>query len=124
MSELLEHYRRNLRSIQGEQRGDIVLHCGNGHTLQMFFVDSGALPPNTFDAEMKTGTAHARFAMYPHYVDLVRNEGPCRVSFNRGPSFACKAAWRSREKTTRVKKLVPVSINGSVCDLGGLAGRA
>ncbi|AXK40107.1 hypothetical protein [Crenobacter cavernae] len=91
MSEILEHYRVNLYSIGGKQEGKIVLHCGNGHTLNLVFVDStGALPPNTFDVSSKTGTAHASFVMYQHYLDLVRNEGPCRVSFIDGavsPSF-------------------------------------
>ena len=82
MSEVLNNYRVNLFSIEGKQQGKIDLHCGNGHTLILIFVDStGALPPNTFDANTKTGTAHATFAMYQHYLDLIRNEGPCRVSF-------------------------------------------
>jgi hypothetical protein len=91
MSEPVDHYRVNLFSIEGRQEGKIVLHCGNGHTLNLIFVDStGTLPPNTFDAGTKTGTAHARFDMYQHYLDLLRNEGPNRVSFILGgatPSF-------------------------------------
>lgn len=91
MSEPLEQYRVNLFSIEGKQEGKIVLHCGNQHTLNLIFVDStGALPPNAFDVSTKTGTAHARFVMYQHYLDLIRNEGPNRVSFiltGATPSF-------------------------------------
>jgi len=91
MSELVEHYRFNLYSIQGKQEGKIVLHCGNGHTLNLvFFADpTGVLPPNTFDAGTKTGTAHASFAMYQHYFNVLRS-GPCRASFildTTPPSF-------------------------------------
>jgi hypothetical protein len=82
MSEILEHYRVNLYSIEGKQQGKIVLHCSNGYTLNLVFDDSMVtLPPNAFDASSKTGTAYAPFVMYQHYLDLVRNEGPCRVSF-------------------------------------------
>ena len=91
MSEVLNHYRVNLFSIEGRQEGKIVLHCGNEHTLNLIFANStGALPPNTFDASTKTGTAHARFAMYQHYLDLIRNDGGNRVSFiltGATPSF-------------------------------------
>jgi hypothetical protein len=54
----------------------------NKSLLILIFVDStSALPPNTFDVETLTGTAHASFDMYQRYLDLLRNEGPCRVSF-------------------------------------------
>ncbi len=96
MSELVQFYRVNLFSIEGKQQGKIVLHCGNGHTLNLIFVDStSALPPNTFDVGTKTGTAHASFVMFPLYLDLVRNEGPCRVSFIDGtvsPTFRVQSS--------------------------------
>jgi hypothetical protein len=96
MSEFVNHYRVNLYSIEGKQEGKIVLHCANGHTLNLIFVDSDAtLPPNTFDVATKTGTAHARFAMYQHYLDLLRNEGPNRVSFiltGTTPSFRVQSS--------------------------------
>jgi hypothetical protein len=82
MSELVQYYRVNLYAVPGKHEGKIVLHCNNAHTLNLIFRRGDwHLSPNTFDVGTKTGTAYAPFAMYPHYLDLLRNEGPCRVSF-------------------------------------------
>jgi hypothetical protein len=48
MSEFVNHYRVNLYSIEGKQEGKIVLHCANGHTLNLIFVDSDATLPRKF----------------------------------------------------------------------------
>ena len=66
---------------KGKKRGRINLHCGT-HKLYMIFKDpSDKMPPNVYYKDTKTGAAYQRIGMFPHYLDLVRNEEPIYVTF-------------------------------------------
>ena len=92
---LLDRYDAFLYPNQGKQSGRINLYCGD-HKLYLLFVDpADPMPANSFNAVAKIGTAYQRFAQYPHYLDLLRNEKPISVTFrpeDSPPSFVVYCA--------------------------------
>ncbi len=74
--------------------GRVTFLCVEGFRLLVNF-RSGTLPPNTYDAAQKIGTAHVSVDQLPFYVDLARNEKPILVGFNPDatpPQFSVHAA--------------------------------
>lgn len=65
----------------GKENGRINLHCGD-HKLYLIFADpSATLSPNSFNASAKIGVASQPIGQFDHYLDLIRNEKPIRVTF-------------------------------------------
>jgi len=65
----------------GKQSGRINLYAGD-HKLYILFVDpSETVSKNSFNATNKIGIAYLPFGLYEHYLDLIRNEKPIRITF-------------------------------------------
>ncbi|MGZ4851591.1 MAG: hypothetical protein ACXV3D_00180 [Halobacteriota archaeon] len=71
----------------------IMIYCEDDYKLYLVFTD-GPLPDwatNTYDATNYQGIAFLNVSQYPHYIDLLRNEGPLAVEFitsETPPAFA------------------------------------
>ena len=77
----LTRYDAFLYPNQGKKSGRINLYCDD-HKLYMIFADPGdTLSPNSFSAATKIGVANQHFSQYKHFLDLIRNEKPIRVTF-------------------------------------------
>lgn len=77
----LSSYAAFLYPNGGKQSGRINLYCGD-HKLYILFVDpSETLSHSSFNTTYKIGTAYQPFSQYQHYLDLIRNEKPIRVTF-------------------------------------------
>lgn len=60
----------------------INLYCTGNHKLYIdFYEESATLPDNTYDDTYLIGRARVPISYYPNYIDLIRNEGPIRVTF-------------------------------------------
>jgi hypothetical protein len=97
MAELLEHYHVRLGCNGGTREMTITLLCAENLTLNIMFHDP-PLPANSFDPGTNTGTAHQPIDMYDRFLDLVRNEGPCKVIFNSTVSPPLFAVYSRFEK--------------------------
>lgn len=60
----------------------INIYCDEGYRLYVIFKPSPADATNSYDAGTKTGVGYADIALYPFYLDLLRNEKPVNVTFN------------------------------------------
>ncbi len=77
----LSSYAAFLYPNGGKQSGRINLYCGD-HKLYILFVDlTESQANNSFNSVSKIGVAYQPFSMYEHYLDLIRNEKPIRITF-------------------------------------------
>ena len=55
---------------------------GDPQQLRIVFYPAGVrLPPNEYSKDERVGVAHECIDAYPSYVDLLRHEKSCRVTF-------------------------------------------
>lgn len=66
--------------------------------MYIIFVDpSETFTLNLFNATYKIGAAYQPFSQYQHYLDLIRNEKPIRVTFSIEDSPPTFVVYCSRE---------------------------
>jgi hypothetical protein len=77
----LSSYAAFLYPNAGKQSGRINLYCGEYKLYILFMDPSDTIPLNSFNATNKIGVAYQPFSQYAHYMDLIRNEKPIRITF-------------------------------------------
>ena len=64
-----------------KQTARINLRCDTAKLYLLFSDPAEPVPGNSYSSATKTGVGHQPFSSYPHYLDLVRNEGPISITF-------------------------------------------
>ena len=95
----VEHYSAFHYPLSGESFARMNLYCQDGYKLYIrFFEEAGDLPNNSYHESAKVGSAYAPISYYADYIDLLRNEGPIRVTFRPEDSPPRFVVYASREE--------------------------
>ncbi len=62
---------------------------GTAHSVVIKFSSHHPLPEDAYNANAKMFLSFVPFQHLPHYVDLLRNEAPLKVSFNINAPAGC-----------------------------------
>lgn len=95
-----EHYSAFLYPNGSPGVARINLYCRDGQKLYLMFQEpkDGSLPSNTYNESAKVGVAYVPLSQYPNYIDLVRNEGPIRVTFRPNDAPPRFVVYASQEE--------------------------